>query len=96
MASDREKILAEIDKRSITGGFGMAVYTPDAKALLSLRDWIEKLPAAEEVERWCLYVDGEPNSVMKAYFAANKALTCSLSNSVAILKVAIRRLEDKA
>jgi hypothetical protein len=94
MASDREKILAEIERRiedSNNIGFveGECGYRT---GLRDIRDFIAKLPAAEESQYWAVYIPGYDPSL---FCIEGAARACAVGLSGEVHRVSICRLEDK-
>jgi hypothetical protein len=98
MASDREKILAEIKaiQREAFERYGDADYGQGANSALDhLANWIKlKLPAAEEVERWMAC---DSDGYERCYPDERQANSDAAElDGGEVVKVSIRRLEDKA
>jgi hypothetical protein len=91
MASDREKILELITKTMNEYDYREPSEEYASHEMLLLISRISKLPAAEEVERWAVYIPGYDPSLFRDEDIARK---CADALFGEVYRVAIRKIGE--
>ena len=96
MATDREKILKEIDKVRDSIIKRLGTTEPALCLIDDILMRIQNIPAAEEVEWWFVYRNNTPMLIYSLDEENSARSFVSDTKDCTVVKVAIRRLEDKA